>query len=99
MRAYHSHPINMFIYILKGSYLDYSIDEKGNKRIQSFKAGQFRTIRRDHRHYIEVLDNPTWTLLFTWGSPKRWAFWDKLTLKKKTRDKYFIENGHHICDN
>lgn len=29
MRAYHSHPINMFIIILWGKYLDHFIDEKG----------------------------------------------------------------------
>ena len=49
--------------------------------------------------FYDVKHNPTWTILFTWGKPKHWAFWLKDSMKRKNRDKYFIEHGHHICDN
>lgn len=98
MRAYHSHPINMFIVVVKGKYLDHFIDDKGNELVKRYKSLSYRIIKRDYRHYVEILKNPTWTILFTWGEPRRWAFWLKGSLKKKNRDKYFIEHGHHVCD-
>lgn len=97
-RAYHSHPINMLIFILKGSYKDHYLDKNDNKCEKIYKRFNCRIIKRNLRHYVEVLQSPTWSFLFTWGEPKRWSFWLKDTLKKKNRDKYFIEEGHHICD-
>jgi hypothetical protein len=98
IRAYHSHPINMLIYVWRGKYLDHFIDDKGNKFVKRYKTGDFRIIKRNYRHFVEILQNPTWTILLTWGEPKRWAFWLKDTLKKKNRDKYFIEHGQHVCE-
>lgn len=62
------------------------------------KAPTLNIIRRDTKHYVKVVSSPTITLVFTWGIPKRWHFWLKSNLKRKSRDKYFIEEGHHICD-
>ena len=99
-RAYHSHPVNMFIWIIKGKYGDYSIDKSGKKTFFVYGKGckRFRFITRDVRHYIFLHTTPTWTFLFTWGVPKKWAFWLKDSLKKKNRDRYFIEHGNHICE-
>lgn len=97
-RAYHSHPTNMYIYILKGSYVDVSIDREGKVWEEPFLAGMTRVIRRNTRHFIHITKSPTWTLVFTWGAPEKWAFWDKFTLKRKNRDKYFKEHGNHICE-
>lgn len=98
MRAYHSHPINMFIVIVKGKYMDHFIDDKGNKYTKRYVAPSCRVIRRNYRHYVEILEKPTWSILFTWGPPQRWSFWLKDTLQHKKRDRYFIEHGHHTCD-
>lgn len=98
MRAYHSHPVNMIIFILFGVYVDHYLDEEGNRRSKEYRSCDFRFIPRNFRHYVEVKTDYAWTILFTWGEPKRWGFWLKDTLKRKNRDKYFIEHGHHVCD-
>lgn len=97
MRAYHDHPVNFLILILWGSYTDHYITNKETFE-RTYKAPCLRLFKSDYRHFVEVLSKPTWTLLLTWGAPKKWAFWDKHSLKRKNRDKYFIEEGHHICD-
>lgn len=101
-RAWHNHPVNMLIFILQGRYIDRSLQKKGNDMVRVDKvyhAGMLRYIPRDYKHHIDAVSPPTWTLVFTWGVPQRWAFWDKFSLKKKNRDRYFIENGQHVCDN
>lgn len=97
-RAFHSHPTNMFIFIVKGSYRDIFMVNDKLIGIKIYKPGMIRIIKRDFKHLVKIENAPCWTLLFTWGAPKRWAFWDRITLKRKNRDKYFIENGHHVCD-
>lgn len=100
-RAFHSHPTNMLIYVLKGSYIDEYINTDPlcvPVGFHYYKAGEFRIIKRDYKHIIHIMESPTWTLVFTWGAPKRWSFWLRDTFKKKNRNRYFIEHGHHICD-
>lgn len=101
LRAYHSHPVNIISFILWGSYYDWGpIKEySDNKnRCRSFhQAPSINCIKRETIHNVEICQSPTWTLLFTWGAPQKWAFWDKITMKRKNRDKYFLENKHHIC--
>ncbi len=97
-RAYHSHPVNMLIFILRGAYDDVSPREDGGKRVILYSAFDIRYIKRDYKHFVRILKNPTWTFLITWGQPKRWAFWNKISLKKKNRDRYFLEHGHYICE-
>ena len=97
MRAYHSHPVNMLIFILWVQYIDHYINHNNEECKRTYKPLHFRIIKRDYRHCVEII-KPSITLLFTWGIPKRWAFWLKGTLKRKNRDRYFIEHGHHVCD-
>ncbi len=97
-RAYHSHPVNMLIFVLRGMYADHWLEEGNLPRVSVYVAGDVRIIRRNYRHWVQILEKSTWTFLITWGSPKRWAFWLKNSLKRKTRDKYFIEHGQHVCD-
>lgn len=96
-RAYHSHPVNMFIVLLKGGYVDEYINKDGKQEFKGYRAPCVRVIKRDYKHIVRIPWGITWTLLFTWGAPKRWAFWDKITGKKLNRDKYFLEKGNHIC--
>ena len=86
--------------ILKGQYIDHFWNgDKKNPQYKStiFNPGDFRIVKRDYLHNVEVTKSPTWTLFIGFNKPKRWGFWLKNTLKKMNRDKYFIENGHHIC--
>jgi hypothetical protein len=96
MRAFHSHPVNMIVFVLIGGYCDWRPKLKDSKLRY---APCIYKIKRDTQHCVELKNNTiTWSLLFTWGVPKRWAFWEKITLKKLNRDKYFIEKGQHICE-
>lgn len=96
-RAYHSHPVNMLVFILSGWYLDEWLDSNNQVHLTIYNRFAVRPIRPDYRHIVLLGNKPVWTLLFTWSKPKRWAFWLKNTLKKKQRDRYFIEHGNHIC--
>jgi hypothetical protein len=93
-RAYHSHPTNIISIGIWGSYLD--CRPEGDV---FYKAPFINIIRRETRHYVDIQSSPTITLIFTWGKPQRWSFWLKDTMKRKNRDRYFIEHGHHVCDN
>jgi hypothetical protein len=97
-RAYHSHPINMIILILSGWYNDVRLDKFNNRYTTAYYPFSIHRIKRDTRHYVRIMKSPTWTILFTWGVPKRWYFWLRSNLKRKARDRYFIEHGNHICD-
>lgn len=97
-RAYHSHPINFISFILKGNYINHYLDSNNQPQTKKYNRFSFIKIKRNHKHWVEITCKPTITLLLTWGSPQRWAFWDTLTLKKKNRDKYFLEHGNHICE-
>jgi hypothetical protein len=89
----------MFVFILSGYYID-----RRPERDYGRAALSYYIIRRDTKHYVQLAQidyghRPVWSFVITWGAPKRWAFWDKTTMRKKNRDRYFIENGHHHCDN
>ncbi len=74
--------------------MDANID--GSNKI--YVAPFIRIVKRDQKHFIKLLGyGPVWTLFISWGIPKRWAFWDRMTLKKMNRDKWFLEKGHHNC--
>lgn len=54
--------------------------------------------KRNHEHYVEILQSPTWSFVITFGAPQKYHFVNVTTGKRKTRDKYFIEEGHPPCD-
>lgn len=86
----------MIVFILKGSYIDHNINSKNGGKF--YEAPAIRVIKRDDKHYIHLWRGPVWTFLITWGAPQKWAFWLKDSLRKKNRDRYFIEHGNHICE-
>lgn len=108
-RAFHNHPWHFITFILKGGYKDVvrapewshgtvSYEPLGTLLDGSFKKLAWRN--KDHQHYvsIEPLTSPVWTFIITFGAPRKYAFWDVLTGKRRNRDKYFIEMGHPPCD-
>lgn len=95
-RAYHSHANNFLIIGLKGEYRDWSVYPAFS--VRNYKAPFIRYFKRNYKHSIEIEQSPTWTFVITFGRPKHWDFYLKDTLKRKTRDKYFLEHGHHVCD-
>lgn len=97
-RAYHSHPWNFITFIIKGYYLDVSLDENNNKETTLMYPGSFGFRKRNYRHYVRVIEKPTWTILFTWGGYKQYSFWNVDTLTRKNRSKYHYEDGYQICD-
>lgn len=97
-RAFHSHPVSFINIGLKGKYEDVYLDENSQVHTKIYKAPFIRIVKRNYRHYVHIIDAPTWTLFISYNRPKKWAFWLKETLKRKNRDKYFLEEGHHVCD-
>lgn len=97
-RAFHNHPWHFITFILKGYYFDWTPWGEGGEKCQVVTSWAWRN--KDHRHYVDIPKNesPVWTFIITFGAPRRYAFWDVITGKRKNRDKYFIEHGHPPCE-
>jgi len=93
-RAYHNHPWHFLTIPLRRGYWD----QQPNAGKQWVDEPIFRN--KDHKHWVQIIDGycPVWTFIITFGAPRRYAFFDVLTGKRKNRDKYFIEHGHPPCD-
>jgi len=90
-RAWHDHPWWFLTFVLSGGYKDISLDG-----VDVLTRGSWRFRSAHHRHTVQLIKTPTWTLLITGPPIRRFGFWvgDKLI----RRDKYFAEHGHHPCE-
>lgn len=107
-RAPHDHPWWFVTLVLKGSYKDIShkIAHVGGWKEQNIvdelKAGSIRYRPSWHIHSVDVAPGGCWTLMITGEKVRRWGFWverksDKKPVFRKS-NRYFLENGHHPCD-
>lgn len=66
------------------------------------KPGSIRFRRAEHRHIVNVIQPGCWTLLYFFPKRRDWGFWvprkSDGTMKFKKANKYFLEHGHHPCD-
>lgn len=88
-RALHDHPWVNLSWLLRGCYMEHTIEAGGIERRAIFIEGEMRlrwTGRIAHR--IELIDGPCWTLFVTgpryraWGfhCPKEgWIHWERFT--------------------
>jgi hypothetical protein len=88
-RALHDHPWANCSVLLRGCYVEHTIDAGGiNQR--SLRAAGDIVVRRNGRmaHRVELIDGPCWTLFITgpryreWGfhCPERgWIHWERFT--------------------
>lgn len=91
-RAEHDHPSWFLTLILKGSYTDQG---------ELLTPGTVRFRRATYRHVVDVTSGGVWTLLIFGRKTRDWGFWVRRAsgkLKWTKSNKYFLENGHHPCD-
>lgn len=94
-RYKHDHSWNFWTIVLWGGYTDISIDEHGNEIREHLSAGSIRYRSAVHTHTVAVDAGGCWTLVIAGPMIRKWGFWVGKKHKKPT--KYFIEHGHHPC--
>lgn len=79
-----------------------AVDEGMKSMTQRMKPGRFAFRKAEHRHTVAVDPGGCWTLLWFMPDRRNWGFWvpRKIDgrLKFQKANKYFIERGHHPCD-
>lgn len=90
-RAFHDHPWWFWTLILKGGYRDVTVNGE-----EVMKAPKMAFRPALHAHTVQVNKGGCWTFLITGPQVRRWGFW--VGKKWKKSNKYFLENGMHICD-
>lgn len=63
--------------------------------------GRFSYRAADHTHTVNVLPGGCWTLLLMWPKKQPWGFFFRKPngkFKFKKANKWFLEHGHHPCN-
>ena len=99
-RNKHDHPWWFIVLVLRGSYIDCSLDKEGlPDKEDLLSTGSIRFRTATHRHYVKVLKDPTWTIIITGPKRRNWGFWIGKDANKFLRPlKYFDKYGHPPCD-
>jgi len=92
-RNFHDHPWWFITLVLWGSYTDVSSAGK-----EKMKPGMIRYRPALHRHTVRVNSGGCWTLLITGPQIRKWGFWVRGGNKFVKSNKYFLEYGHHPCN-
>lgn len=94
-RDAHDHPWWFITVMLKGSYLDRSVDtETGEHTLDHLRRGSIRFRPAHHRHWVET-DN-SWTLILTGRVKRTWGFWNGI--KFLFHYDYRGKNPHAPCE-
>lgn len=100
-RAFHNHPWHFITFVLKGYYIDVTpqLLTPNISQKEYVKQYTFHYRNKDHKHYVEIPkeQSPVWTFVTTFSKPRKYAFWNVKTGKRKNRDKYFIEEKEAPC--
>lgn len=69
-------------------------------RKEFLKRWSIRYRPANHIHTVDVTPGGCWTIMLTGPDKKDWGFYIPRgkTFKYRRRSKYFIEEGHHPCD-
>lgn len=104
-RATHDHPSDFITLVLKGEYTDIHWPHTEDETLllpEPMTPGMIRRRKAEHRHIVDVHPPGCWTLLYFFPERRNWGFWvpRKLDgkLKFKKANKYFLEHGHHPCN-
>jgi hypothetical protein len=104
----HDHPWWFLTLVLKGSYDDWSYplvdgvpDLSIPYKVDPLRPGSIRFRPAHHAHSVAVAPGGCWTLMVTGKKSRRWGFWLRRadgSSRFKRSNKYFLEDGHHPCD-
>lgn len=108
-RHMHDHPQDFVTLVLSGSYTDVSPCPvckdpacEAKTYFDEMKPGMMVRRKAEHIHYVDVAPGGCWTLLYFWPKRRNWGFWvprkDNGVFRFKKANKYFLEHGHHPCD-
>jgi hypothetical protein len=102
-RSPHDHPWWFCTVVLKGAYDDWSYqsDDLDNRVVDHLHVGSVRYRPAHHIHSVAVRPGGCWTLMVTGRKSRRWGFWTRRadgSPRFKKSNKYFLEHGHHPCD-
>lgn len=73
-RALHDHPWMNVSVLLRGSYIEHTIDAGGIHRRRQFSAGSIKARGPRYAHRIELHRGECWTLFITGPRVRRWGF-------------------------
>lgn len=90
-RAFHDHTWRFTTLILRGGYTD--VSPNGRERMTAGKIARRQPL---HKHTVVVDKGGCWSLLITGPKVRGWGFW--MGQKWKKANKYFLEEGKHVCD-
>lgn len=81
----------------------YIAGDVGNRSlIELMTPGRIRKRSAEHRHTVAVAPGGCWSLVYFFPDRRNWGFWTRRKDTRKFRfrkaNKYFLENGHHPCD-
>lgn len=90
-RAMHDHVWAFTTLILSGGYTD--VSSSGQEYLA---RGQMARRLPSHKHTVVVDPEGCWSLLITGPKVRGWGFWRKGKWVKA--NKYFLEEGKHVCN-
>lgn len=73
-RALHDHPWWNLSILLRGRYVEHTIDAGGVNVRTERTAGQWKFRRAESAHRIELHDGPCWTVFITGPRIREWGF-------------------------
>jgi hypothetical protein len=76
-RALHDHPWPFTSFIMKGGYFEYTPATAWYPEGEKKYYGRFSFLRRPAKwiHRFELVERPTWTLVFVGRRCRKWGFW------------------------
>lgn len=69
-RHHHDHPFDFTSVILRGGYIEYQPDKQMRRCI----PGDLVRHRAEDLHYLKLLSDSAWTLVFAGNERRRWGF-------------------------
>ena len=90
-RYMHNHPWWFITFVLKGYYIDMSLN--GIDMVDTFS---FRYRKPNHTHYVQIPSGGCTTILITGRNKNKWGFW--INQRYLRVNRYFKRFGHPACN-
>lgn len=99
--SYPPHPDAEIAFVERASGAVLEIPDLENRIVDHLHAGSVRFRPADHVHSVAVRPGGCWTLMVSGRPSRKWGFWTRRadgSPRFKRSNKYFMEDGHHPCD-